>query len=187
MSFTTGGLLEKESLTFANAYLRTKNWKIASENVQNENLFQYRTMVATKRTLQELKSRFSYLNDDAIQLMVSGFSNETQQILWFAICQKHKFIFDFVKEVIKEKYFMSQFQLENYDFDAFYNRKMLEYPSLEKITDGSRYKLKQVLFKMLREVGMLNNQNFIQAVIPTQRVLQIINNIAPQYLAIFTN
>ena len=64
---------------------------------------------------------------------------------------------------------------------------MLEYPSLEKITDGSRYKLKQVLFKMLREVGMLNNQNYIQAVIPTQRVLQIINNLAPQYLGIFTN
>lgn len=187
MSFTTGGLLEKESLTFANTYLITKNWKIASENVQNENLFQYRTMVATKRTLQELKSRFSYLNDDALQLLVSGFSNETQQILWFAICQKHKFIFDFVREVIKEKYFMGQFQLENYDFDAFYNKKMLEYPSLEKITDGSRYKLKQVLFKMLREVGMLNNQNYIQAVIPTQRVLQIINNLAPQYLGIFTN
>lgn len=187
MSFTTGGLLEKESRIFANEYFQVKDWKTASQHIQDENLFQYRTMVATKRIIQELKARFSYLNEDALQLIISGFSNETQQILWFAICQKHKFISDFVREVIKEKYFMGQFQLENYDFDAFYNKKMLEYPSLEKITDGSRYKLKQVLFKMLREVGMLNNQNYIQAVIPTQRVLQIINNLAPQYLGIFTN
>ena len=187
MSFTTGGLLEKESRIFANEYFQVKDWKTASQHVQDENLFQYRTLVATKRILQELKARFSYLNEDALQLIVSGFPNETQQMLWFAICQKHKFISDFVKEVIKEKYLIGQFELENYDFDAFYNKKMLEYPSLEKITDGSRYKLKQVLFKMLREVGILNSQNFIQAVIPTQKVLQIINNHAPQYLGIFTN
>ena len=106
MSFTSGGLLEKESLTFANAYFQTNSWDLASENIKEGNLFQYRTLVATNRILQELKSRFSYLNEDALNLIVSGFSNETQQILWFAICQKHAFIFDFMKEVVREKYFM---------------------------------------------------------------------------------
>lgn len=187
MSFTSGGLLEKESRIFANEYLCVKDWEITSQNIKNENKFQYRTTVATKRIIQELKARFLYLNEDALLLIVSGFPNETQQLLWFAVCQKHKFIFDFVREVIREKYFMGQFELGNYDFDAFYNRKMLEYPSLEKITDGSRYKLKQVLFKMLREVGILNNQNYIQSVIPTQRVLQIIGSLKPQYLTIFTS
>lgn len=187
MSFTSGGLLEKESRILASEYIRTKDWKIASKSIQNDNKFQYRTMVATKRIIQEIKSRFSYLNREALELIVAGFPNETQQILWLAICKKHNFIFDFVREVIKEKYLIGQFELGNYDFDAFYNRKMLEYPSLEKITDGSRYKLKQVLFKMLREVGILNNKNFIQAVVPTQRVLRIINDLGPQYLTIFTN
>lgn len=86
MSFTSGGLLENESRILANEYFQTKDWKIASQNIQNDNMFQYRTMVATKRIIQELKARFSYLNEDAIQLIVSGFPNETQQILWFAIC-----------------------------------------------------------------------------------------------------
>ena len=100
MSFTTGGLLENESRILVNEYFQTKDWKISSQNIQNDNMFQYRTMVATKRIIQELKARFSYLNEDALQLTVSGFPNETQQILWFAICQKHKFIFDFVREAI---------------------------------------------------------------------------------------
>lgn len=187
MSFTSGGLLEKEARVLANEYLQTKDWAIASQKIQNDNMFQYRTLVATKRIIQELKARFSYLNEDALQLIVSGFPNETKQILWFAICQKHRFIFDFVREVVKEKYFIGQFELECYDFDAFFNKKTLEYPSLEKITDGSRNKLKQVLFKMLREVGILNNQNYIQAVVPTQRVLHIIGNFAPQYVTIFVS
>lgn len=187
MSFTSGGLLEKESLTFANAYIQTKNWDLASENIKEGNLFQYRTLVATNRILQELKSRFSYLNEDALNLIVSGFSNETQQILWFAICLKHEFIFDFIKEVVREKYFMGQLELTNYDFDAFYNKKMLQHETLEKITDNSRYKLKQVLFKMLREVGILNKQNFIQAVIPTSNVVKVISNQSPEHLCIFVN
>lgn len=187
MSFTTGGLLEKESLTFANAYFQTNSWDSASENIKEGNLFQYRTLVATNRILLELKSRFSYLNEDALNLIVSGFSNETQQILWFAICQKHAFIFDFMKEVVREKYFMGQLELTNYDFDAFYNKKMLLHESLEKITDNSRYKLKQVLFKMLREVGILDKQNFIQAVIPTANVVKVISNQSPEYLCIFVN
>lgn len=187
MSFTSGGLLEKESRVLANEYLQAKDWAIASQKIQNDNMFQYRTLVATKRIIQELKSRFSYLNEDALQLIVSGFPNEMKQILWFAICQKHKFISDFIKEVVREKYFIGQFELENYDFNAFFNKKMLEYPSLEKITDGSRAKLKQVLFKMLREVGILNNQNYIQTVVPTQRVLHIVGTLAPQYATIFVS
>ena len=187
MSFTTGGLLEKESETLVKAYIQTKCWKEASEIVKEGNLFQYRTLVATNRVLSELKSRFSFLNEDALNLIVSGFSNETQQILWFAICKKHAFIFDFINEVIREKYILGQFELTNYDFDAFFNKKMLQYQSLEKITDSSRYKLKQVLFKMLRDLGMLSDKNFIQAVIPTANVVNIIRDQYPEYLSIFVN
>ena len=82
---------------------------------------------------------------------------------------------------------MGQLELTNYDFDAFYNRKMLYHESLEKITDMSRYKLKQVLFKMLREVGILNKHNFIQMVVPTKNVVNIIGNKSPEYLCIFVN
>ena len=67
MSFTTGGLLEKESLTFAIAYLKTKCWKDASENIKKENLFQYRTLVATNKVLQEL-SNSSFI---ALQLLLN--------------------------------------------------------------------------------------------------------------------
>ena len=64
---------------------------------------------------------------------------------------------------------------------------MLQYESLEKITDNSRSKLKQVLFKMLREVGILNNQNRIQAVIPTANVVKVISSQSPEYLCIFVS
>ena len=64
---------------------------------------------------------------------------------------------------------------------------MLQHISLEKISDSSRYKLKQVLFKMLREVGIINNQNFIQAVLPSAHVAKIINSQDAEYLCIFTS
>lgn len=187
MSFTTGGLLERETIIFANMFLQTNNLEETCQQIKDENLFQYRTATATKRILSELKSRFQFLDDEALKLISVGFPNEIQQISWFSVCNKYPFIFEFVHEVIREKYFVGQLELTDYDFDAFFNKKMVQHLTLEKITDNSRYKLKQILFKMLREVGLLDKKNIIQTVLPTKSVVSFIEHKAPNYLSIFIN
>lgn len=187
MSFTTGGLLERETIIFANMLLQTNDLEKTCQQIKDENLFQYRTVSAIRRTLSELRTRFQFLDDEALKLISVGFPNEIQQISWFLVCNKYPFIFEFVHEVIKEKYFLGQLELINYDFDAFFNKKMVQYPTLEKITDNSRYKLKQILFKMLREVGLLDKNNILQTVLPTRKVVSFITNKAPNYLGIFIN
>lgn len=187
MSFTTGGLLERETIILANIILQTNDLNKACQQIKDANLFQYRTTTATTRILSELKSRFQFVDNDALKLISVGFPNEIQQMSWFMVCQKYPFIFEFVQEVIKEKYFIGQLELTDYDFDTFFNKKMVQHQNLEKITDNSRYKLKQVLFKMLREVGLLDKQNIIQTVLPTKQVVSFIEHKAPHYLGIFIN
>lgn len=187
MSFTSGGVLLNESIVFSKKYLKTHDFKEVIEQIINNNFFQYRTESAIKRTVSELKTRFSYLNDEMIQIVSTGFQNEVAQILWFSICRKYQFIFEFVQEVIREKYILGQYELTNYDFDAFYNRKSINHPSLEKITDKSRYKLKQVLFKMLKDINLINDKHFITPIVPTARVLELIKQENPEYLGIFVN
>jgi hypothetical protein len=187
VAFTAGGLLEKEAFSLVSEYLKTKDWSQTYEIIKQENSFQYRTLQATNRVFHELKSRLIYLDDNALELIVSGFSNESKQLLWFAVCRRYLFIFDFAREILREKYFIGQDTLTAYDFDAFINRKAVQYPSLEKITDSTRYKLKQVLFKMLREVGLLSRNNQLQVVLPTDRVIEIIKAQSPAYLSIFIN
>lgn len=187
MSFTTGGLLERETIIFANMLLQTNDLEKTCLYIKDENLFQYRTVTATRRILSELKSRFQFLDEKALRLISEGFPNEIQQISWFSVCNKYPFIFEFVHEVIREKYFVGQLELTEYDFDAFFNKKMVQHPTLEKIKDSSRYKLKQILFKMLREVGLLDKQNILQSVLPTKQVVSFIENKAPNYLCIFIN
>ena len=187
MSFTTGGLLERETIIFANMFLQTNDLEKTCQQIKDENLFQYRTVTATKRILSELKSRFRFLDNEALRLISVGFPNEIQQISWFSVCNKYPFIFEFVYEVIREKYLVGQLELTNYDFDTFFNKKMVQHPTLEKITDNSRYKLKQILFKMLREVGLLDKKNILQTISPTRQVVSFITNKAPNYLGIFIN
>lgn len=187
MSFTTGGLLERETIILANILLQTNDLNRACQQIKDANLFQYRTTTAATRILSELKTRFQALDDDALKLISVGFPNEIQQISWFMVCKKYPFIFEFVHEVIKEKYFIGQLELTDYDFDTFFNKKMVQHQNLEKITDNSRYKLKQVLFKMLREVGLLDKQSIIQTVLPTKQVARFIEHKAPNYLGIFIN
>lgn len=64
-------------------------------------------------------------------------------------------------EVIREKYLVGQLELTNYDFDTFLIKNGTT-PNFRKITDNSRYKLKQILFKMLREVGLLDKKIFFK-------------------------
>jgi hypothetical protein len=53
-------------------------------------------------------------------------------------------------------------QLTFSDYDAFYNAKALWHTELEALAPSTQSKLRQNLFRMLREAGLLSEQGEIQ-------------------------
>ena len=187
MAFTTCSLLNNESIQVAELYLEHKNWSQVSRVATDSNLLQYRTVSALKRTLSEIVSRLKLLSDEAINLLVNGYKEEKLQILWLAVCLRYPFIYEFSVEVVREKYRSMQYKIEQFDFDAFFNSKMNYHESLENITETTRKKLKQVLFKMMKEAEIIDRDDNVQASLLSEKIISVVGNMNHEYLMVFPN
>ncbi len=172
MSFTAGGLFLMESIPVAEAYLKLKNWEQVKELVLAENTIQSKTNASLIRFNREIVSRLQLLTDEQIKLLVDGSIGERKLILWVAICRKHKFINDFAIEVIREKFLQLNYKITYKDFDIFFNKKSEWHDELDQLTDSSRNKLRQVLFRMLREADILLEYDEINRVHLTSKFIE---------------
>lgn len=187
MSYTACSLVCAETKKVAELYLEERDWKKVAKIAFDTNLLQYRTQNALKRTLSEIISRLKKLPEEALSILVNGTPYEQNQILWLAVCLRYSFIYDFAIEVVKEKYNLMQSKITQLDYDAFFNSKLNWHDELDKLTDSTRYKLKQILFKMLKEAEIVDSDNCILTTFVSPRVIEIINNYDSKYLGIFPN
>lgn len=164
MSFTTGGLFYRESVKLASLFLEISDWNDVRTKVISENLLQARTQNTLKRVCREVISRLKTLTPLEIDLLINGSTQEQGYLLWIAVCRRYRFIADFAVEVIRERFITLKTDLNYIDFDSFFNRKSEWHTELDEIQPSTRSKLRQVIFKMLREADLLTENHLINAV-----------------------
>lgn len=174
MSFTTGGLFSRESAILAMVFSKTGNWDIVRNKVLTENLLQTRTLSSAQRICREVISRLKTLNPSELDLLVRGTAQEQGYLLWIGVCRCYKFIADFAVEILRERYLGLKIDLHYEDFDAFFNKKSEWHPELDTIQPATRNKLRQVLFKILREAELLTASKTINAAMLSPRLLEAI-------------
>lgn len=175
MSFTTGGLFHRESVVLAVLYLEVGDWNTVKGKIIAENLLQTRTLSTLKRISREVISRLRTLSPSELEFFVKGSHQEQTYLLWLAVCRQYDFIADFAVEVLRERYITLRGDLTHQDFDAFFNCKAEWHSELDKITPATRGKLRQVLFKMLRDADLLTANNMIRAAMLRSRLLNLIH------------
>ncbi len=174
LSFTTGGLFHQESLILAKLYVEANDWDRVRTQVLSENLLQSRTLNTSKRQCREIISRLKTLDPKELDLLISGSAQEQKYLLWLAVCRHYRFIAEFAEEVIRERFIGLKHDLQYVEFDFFFNKKSEWHPELEAIELTTRKKLRQVLFKILREAELLTVRNTINASMLSQRLLAAI-------------
>ncbi len=174
MSFTTGSLFHRESARLATLYRNLGDWNSVRNKVIAENLLQTRTLNTLKRVSYEVISRLKTLSSDELEFLVAGNHQEQACILWLAVCRRYRFIADFAVEVLRERYITLKTDLSHEDFDSFFNRKSEWHPELDEIRPATRGKLRQVLFRILREAGLLTTNNMINAAMLSPGLLDMI-------------
>jgi len=175
MSFTTGGLFYRESAKLAELYLEYGDWNFVRNKVVTENLLQARTLSSLKRVCYEIVGRLRTLSSGELEFLVEGSHQEQAYLLWLAVCRRYRFIADFAVEVIRERYLTLKTDLTHEDFDSFFNRKSDWHSELEEITPATKNKLRQVLFKILREADILTLNNKINTAMLSPRLLKLIH------------
>jgi len=176
MSFTVGGLFYQESITAVELYVGTKDWTAVREEIVKSNLFQVRTISTLKRITREILSRLESLSLEQIKIIHKGSRQEQIQMLWIAVCRNYDFIHDFAVEVIREKFLLMDYTLTKQDYNIFFDTKAEWHEELETLKDSTKNKLKQVLFKILREAEIISNDRMIIPAIVSKRVARTLLN-----------
>lgn len=174
LSFTTGGLFYQHSLLISQLFTVLNNWEQVYNKVIDENTLQSRTQSTAKRVGKEIINRLKTLTQEELNLLLDTSPIEQKQILFISVCRRYKFIYDFAKDVIRERYLTLKYDLPTEEFDSFYNQKEQWHEELEKISPSSKYKLRTVLYKILVEAEILDKNKIIMPMIISSELIRMI-------------
>jgi hypothetical protein len=185
LSFTTGGLFLQEAPLIAERYLSLRDWKITREQIRAGNVLQVRTAAAATRISKELIVRLEQLDTTELEHLVECSLRERGYLLWSAACRRYALIREFAVEVLREHYLILRHQLTFSDYDAFHNAKALWHTELETLAPSTQSKLRQNLFRMLREADLLSEQGQIRPALLTPRTAQLLARHGRDSLLVF--
>lgn len=174
LSFTTGGLFLQEAPLVAERFLALGDWSQTRDQVRNDNQLQVRTATAALRISKELVARLEYLDAPELELLLEASLRDRAYLLWVAACRRYAFIRDFAVEILREHYLLLRRQLTVGDYDAFYNAKALWHTELDEITSSTQHKLRQNLFRMLRDADLISDQQHIQSAMLGPQLAQLL-------------
>lgn len=185
LSFTSGTLLMQEAAVVAPVYLDTRDWAATRARVVERNLLQTRARRSNTRTLGELLPRLQTLSDQELEIVADGLGAERGHLLWVAACRRYLLIAEFGEEVLRERFLTLAGNVSYDEFDAFYRDKALWHDELDQISDSSYKKLRQVLFKMMVEAGLLGPDGAIEPVVLSDRVAASLRARTPSEIRYF--
>lgn len=185
LSFTSGTLLASEAAVVAPIYLRERDWKATRALAHDENLLGSRVARSNTRTLGALVPRLQLLTDDELEIVADGTSTERGHLMWTAACRKYELIGEFAEEVLRERFLTLAGKVSYEDYDSFYRAKAMWHNELDGVTDLSYQKLRQVLFRMMAETGLLTKQGQIEPALLSARVADCLHLRTPSDIRFF--
>ena len=184
LSLTLRPALIHESRVVAEQYKCLKDWQLVRDEVLANNLLQARTESTSKTVYSEVSKRLKNLSDEELALMIES-DSDLKHLVWLAICRQYLFTYLFATEVLAERFSKSQFQLYPEDYDAFFNTKAEWHSNLDQITQQSRYKAQQIMFKMLVECGLVDESKVMIHQQISLKLKELIQQANVDYLRIY--
>ncbi len=185
LSFTTGALLERESVLLASVYLEQRDWEQVRDMAVKGNLLHARTHRTGVRLASETVQRLSALADSEVDLLIEATASERAHLMWAAACRRYEFIGEFAEEVLRERFLLLAPTLEYQNFDSFVRAKALWHEELADIKDSTLQRLRSNLFKMLREAELLSETGDIAPAVLSERVAAALSARSPSDLRFF--
>jgi hypothetical protein len=186
-SLTGASAMITETLIIAKEYDRLKDWKAVENSIKENNLLMKIKDSTFKREFVEIKKRLLTLNQEQLNLLINGDLDETKAIIFLSLVKTYTFFFDFITEVIRNKYLMFDYIVSESDYIKFFNSKSLIHEELNNISDKTAKKVKQVIFKLMEQVGIITNIKNGSIIKPmiSDAVIEVIIKDNPEYLSVF--
>ncbi len=185
LSFTTGGLLEREAAFLAPVYVEHRDWVKVRDIAVEKNLLQARTHSTGVRRVRETVKRMSALSDREVESLAEITASDRGHLMWAAACRRYDLIGEFAEEVLRERFLTLAGTVSYEDYDSFYRTKAMWHDELDAVSRATYNKLRQVLFRMMVEAGLLTATGTIEPALLSTRVAECLNERTPSDIRFF--
>ena len=156
LSFTTVSLALVESIRLIRLLVDQGLTK-TRQLVATQDVLQKGNQRTSNRMSVELLVRLELLPSPILEALPALDTGAQRQLLFAGICLSYPFIAEFVVEVVAPKVQRRSPQLYESDYRGYVEQKRELHPELNRITENTEKKLRQVLFKMLEQIGLLQS------------------------------
>lgn len=137
---------------------------------------------------REFRQRLQLLDDRQLDVLTGGTAEERASICWLAVLKKSSFVLEFASDVLRGKLENLDPVIRPSDYEDFIASRAHGHPELASLTEVSKKKIEQVLYRMLLECGIMTVQGserrIVRPVLPS-RVTSCITDENPALLAGF--
>ena len=156
-SLTAEQFLFYEIRIAAKYYIDGKAIEEAIEIIKKDNLFQYPTERQVSRLARACYKRLDALgNEQLVHELAFAPSEIAKQINLYAIMKYNRLVWEFMIQVIGEKYSNQDFSFSRKDLNAFFTRLQAQNDSVSAWSENTVKKIKSVLVRMLVETEYLD-------------------------------
>tara|TARA_Y100001968_G_C19388376_1_gene734149 strand:+ start:274 stop:957 length:684 start_codon:yes stop_codon:yes gene_type:complete len=173
LSFVTGKAYINESSLILQNFFQNYDWKKTEESCLTSNILQFSSLNSTKRVLREISLRLKSLSDHEQEFFLKSNYVDQSILIWIAICRTYQFIGDFASMIILEKFNKYELKIMYSDFDFFYEEQLIFHEELIALKDSTRKKLKQILFRILKELNIISKNLEITPLMPSKELREI--------------
>lgn len=152
-----GSLMVRESRIVAELLLigaDQEAWKAA---IYDENRLQKARPATAKRVAQAIRKRLERLEPSFWQLLRDGDDQLATQVAFCAALSRNLLLVEFLETVVADAFVTQAETLEFYPWNDFLAERAIRDPAIAGWTDSSRRKMGQVVFRMLTEVGLMDD------------------------------
>lgn len=172
--FTAEHLYRNEMKIVVDLQLQGLTREEIKEKVYEENLFHCRSEAAIKDLFPRVYRRAEVLDQQLKFFLIHGARSDQNALLLYAFLKRFSFPRDFVLEVIH--YNMKKFKstVTEGNIRTFFEEKEQQYEQVRNWTDKTKYKLKQVMLKIIVDAELLkkNGNEYEIKLIPLSRELR---------------
>ena len=131
-------------------------------------LLSSRTEATERRNIDHAIARLSPLTWEEFDHFIHpNTSNEDRNMLiWAALCRRSTFLSDFAHDVLRDQWLLGQ-KLTCADYDRFWRHCMMWHVELEDVSDRMFRQMRSNVFRMMRELGVLDESGIVYASLPS--------------------
>lgn len=152
--------LFNEARIVAKLKLENKSEDEIINEVCTNNLFQYPTERMIRNLVQVCLKRIDELgNMNLVNILANGSYESAKQVNFYALLKKELLLREFMMEVVADKFRYKEYTFSKSDVLTFLHRLQEQDDAVASWSDLTIQKIRQVIVKMMVEVGYLNKHD----------------------------